>query len=113
MTTTRSFTTTVRIPASHPSLAGHFPGNPVAPGVVLLVCVLDEAQRWLGSAPVATGLTQAKFTAPLLPEQTAQLELTLQGKELRFGLTRDAVSIARGAFTLGSSPAKVTPFASG
>jgi 3-hydroxymyristoyl/3-hydroxydecanoyl-(acyl carrier protein) dehydratase len=111
MTTTH--TTTVCIPASHPSLAGHFPGRPVVPAVVLLDCVLDEVQRWLGSAPVATGLTQAKFTAPLLPEQTAQLELTLQGKELRFGLTRDAVSVAKGAFTLGSSAAKVAPFASG
>ena len=70
------------------------------PAVVLLDCVLDEAQQWLGNAPVATGLTHAKFTAPLLPEQTAQLDLTLQGNELRFGLTRDAVSIARGAFTL-------------
>ena len=105
MTTTslplaRTHTTSVRIPASHPSLAGHFPDRPVVPAVVLLDCVLDEAQQWLGNAPVATGLTQAKFTAPLLPEQTAQLDLALQGNELRFGLTRDAVSIARGAFTL-------------
>lgn len=113
MTTTRTHTTSVRIPGSHPSLAGHFPGRPVVPAVVLLDCVLDEAQRWLGAAPVATGLTQAKFTAPLLPEQTAQLELTLQGSELRFGLTRDAVSLARGTFTLAGSTAKVTPFASG
>jgi 3-hydroxyacyl-[acyl-carrier-protein] dehydratase len=100
MTTTRTHTTSVRIPSGHPSLAGHFPGRPVVPAVVLLDCVLDEAQRWLGNAPVATGLTQAKFTAPLLPEQTAQLELALQGNELRFGLTREAVSVARGAFTL-------------
>lgn len=105
MTTTslqlaRTHTTSVRIPASHPSLVGHFPGRPVVPAVVLLDRVLDEAQQWLGNAPVATGLAQAKFTAPLLPEQTAQLDLTLQGNELRFGLTRDAVSIARGAFTL-------------
>ena len=105
MTTTslqlaRTHTTSVRIPASHPSLAGHFPGRPVVPAVVLLDCVLDEAQRWLGSASSPTALTQAKFTAPLLPEQTAQLELTVQGNELRFGLTRDAVSLAKGAFTL-------------
>jgi 3-hydroxymyristoyl/3-hydroxydecanoyl-(acyl carrier protein) dehydratase len=50
-----------------------------------------------------TGLPQAKFTAPLLPEQTAQLELTLHGSELRFGLTRDAVSVARGTFILAQA----------
>ena len=100
MTTARTHTAVVRIPDSHPSLAGHFPGRPIVPAVVLLDCVLEEAQRWLGTAPVATGLSQAKFTAPLLPEQTAQLQLTLQGNELRFSLTRDADSVARGSFTL-------------
>jgi 3-hydroxyacyl-[acyl-carrier-protein] dehydratase len=100
MTTARTHTASVCIPGSHPSLAGHFPGRPIVPAVVLLDCVLDEAQRWLGAAPAATALSQAKFTAPLLPEQTAQLQLTLQGSELRFSLTRDADSVARGSFTL-------------
>jgi 3-hydroxyacyl-[acyl-carrier-protein] dehydratase len=100
MTTARSHTALVCIPGSHPSLAGHFPGRPIVPAVVLLDYVLDEAERWLGAAPAATGLSQAKFTAPLLPEQTAQLQLTLQGSELRFSLTRDTDSVARGSFTL-------------
>ena len=95
----RTHATTVRIPGSHPSLAGHFPGRPIVPAVVLLDCVLDAAQRCFGVATV-TGLAQAKFTAPLLPEQTAELQLTLQGNELRFSLTRDADSVARGSFTL-------------
>ena len=100
MTTARTHTTSGCIPGSHPSLAGHFPGRPIVPAVVLLDCVLEEAQRWLGAMPAATGLSQAKFTAPLLPEQTAQLQLTLQGNELRFSLARDADSVARGSFTL-------------
>lgn len=99
MTAARTHAASVRIPGSHPSLAGHFPGRPIVPAVVLLDWVLGEAERWLGTAHV-TGLAQAKFTAPLLPEQTAQLQLTLQGSELRFNLTRDADSVARGTFTL-------------
>lgn len=98
--TARTHTASVRIPSSHPCLAGHFPGRPIVPAVVLLDCVLGEAERWLGAAPAATGLAQAKFTAPLLPEQTAQLQLTLHGSELRFSVTRDADSVARGTFTL-------------
>ena len=69
MTTARTHEATVIIPASHPSLAGHFPGRPIVPAVVLLDRVLGETERWLGTAPVATDLAQAKFTAPLLPEQ--------------------------------------------
>jgi 3-hydroxyacyl-[acyl-carrier-protein] dehydratase len=99
MTAVRTHTTSVRIARSHPSLVGHFPGRPIVPAVVLLDCVLDEAQRCFGAASVKA-LGQAKFTAPLLPEQTAQLQLTLHEGELRFSLTRDGDTVARGTFTL-------------
>jgi 3-hydroxyacyl-[acyl-carrier-protein] dehydratase len=102
MTTARTHEATVIIPASHPSLAGHFPGRPIVPAVVLLDHVLGETERWLGTAPAATGLAQAKFTAPLLPKQEAHLQLTLQGTELRFSFTCGAESVARGTFTLAS-----------
>ena len=48
------------VPPDHPSLPGHFPGNPVVPGVVLL----DEVFACL---PPGLTLLTAKFTAPVLP----------------------------------------------
>ena len=72
MTGDRAHTATVRVPGSHPALAGHFPGRPIVPAVVLLDCVLDEAQRCFGTVRVV-GLAQAKFTSPLLPEQSQWL----------------------------------------
>lgn len=92
---------TVRIPVTHPSLPGHFPGRPIVPGVVLLQCVLDEAERWLGRTLPVRALPQAKFSAPLLPEQNAELELRLTGDELRFSVTRDAQVLTQGQFTVG------------
>ena len=94
---------TVRIPASHPALPGHFPGRPIVPGVVLLQCVLDEAERWLGSELSVRRLPQAKFSAPLLPEQDAELELRRTGNELRFSVTRAAQVVTQGLFTLADS----------
>jgi len=94
---------TVRIPATHPALPGHFPGRPIVPGVVLLQCVLDEAERWLGKKLSVRTLPQAKFSTPLFPEQEAELELRLSGKELRFSVTRAARVVAQGRFATGST----------
>jgi 3-hydroxyacyl-[acyl-carrier-protein] dehydratase len=95
-----TYTTSVRIPAKHPSLPGHFPGRPIVPGVVLLDRVLSEAERWLRRSVHPSSLPNAKFTAPLLPEQDAQLQLKLEGDELRFSLSRNGASIAQGLFRI-------------
>jgi 3-hydroxyacyl-[acyl-carrier-protein] dehydratase len=88
------------VASGHPSLAGHFPGRPIVPGVVLLDCVLREAEQWLGRPLQVSGLSQAKFTAPLLPQEQAQMQLQLDGSELRFRIARDGTLIAQGALTL-------------
>ena len=97
--------TTLRIPATHPALPGHFPGRPLVPGVVLLQAVLDEAERWLGRELAARSLPQAKFSAPLLPEQAAKLELRLTKGELRFSVTRADQIVTQGMFALAGPAA--------
>lgn len=88
------------IPRSHPALPGHFPGRPVVPGVVLLEHALAGAEKWLQRPLQVQALKQAKFLAPLLPQQQAVLELALTQDELRFTVKRDDALIAQGAFKL-------------
>lgn len=69
-----SITETLVIPATHPSLPGHFPGHPVVPGVVLLEAVENIL---IGRYPQyeIDQMPQAKFTHLVRPEQPVDLHL--------------------------------------
>ena len=56
------------IRADHPSLAGHFPGEPIVPGVVILDEVADAVAKWRKYCQV-TGIRAVKFMLPLKPEE--------------------------------------------
>lgn len=58
----------------HPCLPGHFPGRPVVPGVVILDHVLAAIERAHGPR-AALHWPQVKFVQPLLPGETATIEL--------------------------------------
>ena len=65
----------ISIRRDHPSLAGHFPGRPIVPGVVLLHEVLDVLRRSLSPAPNVTGLPAVKFSSPLKPDELVTIEV--------------------------------------
>jgi 3-hydroxymyristoyl/3-hydroxydecanoyl-(acyl carrier protein) dehydratase len=85
----------LRIGADHPALPGHFPGSPVVPGVVLLDCVAAALQRWRGQR--IAGLPKVKFLRPLLPDETAELVLSDDGKSIRFSIALGSAIIASGS----------------
>lgn len=88
---------TFAIPSDHPCLPGHFPGRPVVPGVVLLERVI-EAVEAESSASANLRLPQVKFLRPLLPDETAHVELQAAGPaRWRFRVLReDGVLLASG-----------------
>ena len=61
------FETSRVIRADHGSLAGHFPGVPIVPGVVILDEVLAAVEQWRGAR--VRIIRAVKFLQPLLPEQ--------------------------------------------
>jgi 3-hydroxyacyl-[acyl-carrier-protein] dehydratase len=67
-----------RFTADHPSFAGHFPGRPIVAGVLILEQAAQALQAWRGAS--VRQVIDAKFLAPLLPEQDAVVELADAGE---------------------------------
>ncbi|WP_445145189.1 hydroxymyristoyl-ACP dehydratase [Dyella sp. Tek66A03] len=82
------------VAADHPSLPGHFPAMPVVPGVVLLEHVAQALREWRGLR--LTRVLEAKFVAPLLPDEPARLDLIEAAGRVRFEIRRDGTLLARG-----------------
>jgi len=70
-----SYQTTVMIPKDHPSFTGHFPGNPVVPGVVILGEVVNALRMRDGSDVEVLGAPSIKFLHPLRPEDSLVIVL--------------------------------------
>lgn len=66
------------VPADHPAFAGHFPGRPIVPGVVLIDRVLLFAGQLPGLADARWQIGNAKFYSPVGPGEV--LTFGLQGR---------------------------------
>jgi 3-hydroxyacyl-[acyl-carrier-protein] dehydratase len=79
--------TALAIAADHPSYAGHFPGTPVLPGVVLLDATLDALEK-AGKGPAGHWeVSNAKFQSAVRPGEA----LTLHHESLPNGSIRFAI----------------------
>lgn len=91
----------VFIPLDHPAFAGHFPGQPLLPGVSLLSEVLEAVLRnpalaaQVGPAP---RLGAAKFLSPVRPGSTLSIQFTESPTALRFEVKVAERSVASGHF---------------
>lgn len=88
------------IPVQHPALEGHFPGNPVVPGVVILQQVVEAAEN---EGYNITGIASAKFLAPLLPEQPFSINFMPGRVGLSFEVNVAGNAIAQGSLSLEGS----------
>ena len=82
----------------HPAYAGHFPGRPILPGVVLL----DQAQRAVEQACGirVCGIAMAKFLSPALPGDALVLDYEPGASAVRFEIRCGERRIASGRFTV-------------
>ena len=85
------------IGADHPSLAGHFPGHPVVPGVVMLGEVMTAIRETAKEYIEFVGVPSAKFISTLNPGEPLTIRLDQQGDgAMEFTCTAGSRLIASG-----------------
>lgn len=95
-----TFSSSALIGADHPCLEGHFPGNPIVPGVLLLDHVGHLLKQWKPGCRIAS-IAQAKFHQLLRAEQRVTVTFTEQTpRSIKFECFEGAEKIATGILTI-------------
>lgn len=96
--------TVLPIRPDHPAFAGHFPGHPIVPGVVLLDEALQAIARTAGLSLDTCELRSVKFLHPLAPGVAVVLLSEVQAHGLiRFDILAGECKIATGMVLLGQA----------
>jgi 3-hydroxymyristoyl/3-hydroxydecanoyl-(acyl carrier protein) dehydratase len=90
------------VPLDHPAFAGHFPGTPILPGVVLLDTVLHAITAAAGIALDICEISSVKFLSPANPgdELVIQHVISTSGT-IRFDIVAGMRKIASGSIVPG------------
>ncbi len=72
------YNSVIELNKNHDVFKGHFPGNPVTPGVCMMQIIKELAQEIVGSSLVMTSSSNVKFMAIINPELNTILRLELE-----------------------------------
>jgi len=91
------------VPLDHPALAGHFPGTPILPGVVLLDIVLRAITAATGIALEICEIGSVKFLSPASPgDELVIRHIVSASGTIRFDVVAGMRKIASGSIVPGS-----------
>ena len=98
-----------KVPVDHPAFAGHFPGSPTLPGVVLLDTALHVITAATGVALDSCAINSVKFLSPVSPGEALIIQHTvLASGTIRFDIVAGLRKIASGSIAV-SSPKSSPP----
>lgn len=89
----------LRIKGDEYFLRGHFPGNPIVPGVILCeilaqsACVLMKEEMTEGKLAVYTGLNNVKFRSPVRPGDLVETRCHIKRAKHPFYFAEGTVTV--------------------
>ncbi len=87
----------------HPAGPGHFPGNPIIPGAVLLAEVLRLIAAHLGLALSPCQIKSAKFSHPTRPGDCVAIEFSESAQhDIKFQCRVEATVVLTGVVKCGT-----------
>lgn len=72
----------IRLNADHAVFSGHFPGQPVTPGVCMMQMMAEIASLGFNKKLSIRSASQIKFLIPILPTEQPLLTVKIAGKVL-------------------------------
>ena len=92
--------------AGHPAFAGHFPGQPIVPGALLLDAAVHAVQQTLaadGRGTATCQVSSAKFLSPVKPDEVLSLSWSGSGNgPVRFSIGAPGRQVATGLLVFGT-----------
>lgn len=84
---------------SEPCFQGHFPGQPVFPGVLIIEALAQTCALWLHQSggtglPIFAGIESARFLRKVLPGDTLELHAVLAGEKKGFYTFQATAAVA-------------------
>lgn len=86
----KSITTEMFFPSDLPFFEGHYPGNPITPGVILseaifqsgalLIAETTTQEEVAGGVPVLTRISRAKYKRSVFPGETVTITVSVKEK---------------------------------
>lgn len=99
----QSYQVDLTLNARHEVFKGHFPGNPVTPGVGMMQIIKELTEGITGKKLFLTNASNVKFMALINPEVTPDLKL-----ELDITLTDNEVKVKNTTFFAETTALKLT-----
>lgn len=78
----------IALNSAHPLYRGHFPGQPIVPGVCTLQIIKECTEQLTGSPLQYVQIASAKFLSAVNPLEESLLHLTLRSEETEDGFLK-------------------------